>query len=533
MPANSSIFQNTYFFVFVGANFISSVGTFLFTTGCAWLMTEMGAPEYMTALVQTAAFLPMVLFVLHAGAVGELYDQRKIILITQTTQIVLISLFAYLIYQRSITTWTILLFTLVTGTAGAFTSPVLAALVPQIVKPRDQLRKAIDINTVFNNISQAIGPILAGWMLAKFTTSTPFWIDAATFLTVIAVMWFWKDRRHDDRQYPAEPMRFAMADTLRFVRHAPALYDSMFRAVLFFIPASAFFALLPVVADQRLGGDATDYGVMLGGIGAGALLVMFFTDKLTEKLGASKLTMLASILLGVTLAGMILVKGVVLGTVMTVSAGVCYQVGYTAIMTSAQSSLPDWFQSRGMSVFMMTLSAGMGLGSIIWGLTATFGSLEWAFYGAAGLSVLFAVFGSRFRLDQAKDAKLDPVADLPIPEYLTEKDHSDFDRPVLVQHVYALGRIDEEKALHRLRKLKSVRARNGGRCWSLLENPEEDGCLVESYYIESKTHVLRQLGRVMEDDHSQVEEVRQWLEENGGEAGYRIFGPARSEPAEV
>ena len=517
---------NTFFWLFVVANFVSAVGTYMFTTGVSWIMTEeLDASPILVALVQTANFLPMVLLVLVAGAVGELFDQQKTLIATQVFLVISVLAFAYLAYQEQFSPVIVLVFTFVNGIAAAFARPILAALVPQIVEGREQLRRAIDINAVFFNVSRALGPILGGWLISAYTLDLPFWINAATFLAVIGVMLFWKDKRHEGREIPREPLRFAMGDTVRFARHTPALYDSIFRAVIFFVSAGALYTLLPLLAKDKLDGDATTYGIMLGGTGLGALSVVLFTDRITEWLGANRLTVYASLGLAAALAGLGVVPDEYWGTGLTFLAGICWQLAYTAIMTSAQTSLPDWYQSRGMSLFMMTMSLGIGLGSILWGILAEFGSISLSFFVSAGLAAGGAFLGRRFELDQSEGVDLDAAGDVPEPpDYLKiDDDEPDGQRPVLVEVHYHLGEADAKEAIRKINALEGPRYRNGAREWHLVRDPEDDSRLIENFYGLSVAQYLRQQQRIIGEDFENEQELREWLEQAGGSVERKVF----------
>ena len=514
--SSQKLFKNTFFWLFTLASFISTVGTWLFSVGASWMMTDMDASPTMIALVQTATFIPLCLLALPAGAVAELYNQQRVLIISQAMLVVNALAFAFLVTQDQVSIGMILGFTFLNGVGAAFARPILAALIPQIVAGRHQLRRAIDINGVFYNVSRTVGPVLGGWLISAYTLDLPFWIDAITFLAVIGVISFWKDRRHTDDPLPREPLTLAMGDTIRFLRYTPALYHSIYRAVLFFFAAAALWALLPILAKDEMGGNATTYGIMLGGTGLGALGAAFLTDTLTDRWGANRLTFLSSLVLAGSLVGLGLAPNEYVGTAMCLVAGVSWQFAYTALMTSAQYSLPDWYQARGMSLFLMTMSVGMGIGSILWGLVAELGQLSYGFYAAAGLSVVGALIGRRFRLDQAADANLEAATDLCPPEGISPDDDSHRNERIMVQVNYVLGNSDPDEAIKKISQLRSPRYRNGARHWHLVRAPDDDGSLLETYTGVSTTHYCRQLNRVTEDDRAQEREIEEWLTRSEG-----------------
>ena len=91
---SASPYKNGFFLLFVTATFISNVGTWLFAVGSGWLMTELSPSPLMVSLVQTATLIPLFILALPTGAIGDLYDQKKIVVISQSLLIVNTLIFA-------------------------------------------------------------------------------------------------------------------------------------------------------------------------------------------------------------------------------------------------------------------------------------------------------------------------------------------------------------------------------------------------------------------------------------------------------
>ncbi|MGB3467728.1 MAG: MFS transporter, partial [Cyclobacteriaceae bacterium] len=271
----SSPFKNTFFLLFVFATFISNTGTWLFALGSGWLMTELDSSEFMVSLVQTATLIPLFLLALPAGAIGDIYNQKRIIIITQSLLIVNTLIFAYIVYLDKATVVLLLVFTLLNGVGAAFSRPVMAAFIPQLIS-KEKLRTAVNLTGMAYNLSRALGPILGGWLITTFAIDMPFWIDGISFGAVVLVILFWSGNKVKPKT-ASQKLKWAMGDSVRFLRYTPALYKSIIRAVLFFFPASALWAFMPLIAREQLGGDATLYGYLLGASGFGAVSSITFS----------------------------------------------------------------------------------------------------------------------------------------------------------------------------------------------------------------------------------------------------------------
>jgi MFS family permease len=185
-------------------------------------------------------------------------------------------------------------FTFLIGAAGAMTVPAWQAVVTYLV-PRDDLPPAIAANSVGVNISRAIGPALGGLTISAYGIVAPFWINAASNLGIVASLLWWRPRRRAGTLLPAERFGQAILAGLRYARHNRHLRATLMRAAGFFLFASAYWALLPLVAREQIGGGPDLYGVLLGVIGAGAVAGAFLLPWAKARLGADRLMALGAL----------------------------------------------------------------------------------------------------------------------------------------------------------------------------------------------------------------------------------------------
>jgi len=139
-------------------------------------------------------------------------------------------------------------------------------VVPQLV-PKSELGAAVAANSVGVNVSRAIGPALGGVIIGLWDIAAPFWINAASNLGVIVALFWWRPLKAGASELPAESFSSAMRVGLRHARYNANLRATLMRAVGFFLFASAYWALLPLVARSQIGGGPELYGLLLGAIG--------------------------------------------------------------------------------------------------------------------------------------------------------------------------------------------------------------------------------------------------------------------------
>lgn len=507
----NSPFKNTFFLLFVFATFISNTGTWLFALGSGWLMTELNSSEFMVSLVQTATLIPLFLLALPAGAIGDMYQQKKIILIAQSLLIVNTLIFAYIVYLDKATVVLLLIFTLLNGVGAAFSRPVMAAIIPQLIS-KDNLRTAVNFTGMAYNLSRALGPILGGWLITAFALDMPFWIDGISFGAVVIVILFWSGNEVKPR-IANQKLKWAMGDSIRFLRYTPALNKSIIRAVLFFFPASALWAFMPLVAREQLSGDANLYGYLLGASGFGAVCSVTFSKSLISKAGSNTILLVVSSVLCTCLFFLGFAESQYLAIGLCFVAGVCWQISFTSLLTSTHYALPRWYGARGMAYFLMAMSGSMALGSAIWGLFAEQTSLQMGLHGAGIAGVLITFAGSGFALDLAKDGNFTSAADLPELNFSREEDKGGW---VLVHIIYSLGKADKKQTVEKLRSLKNVRYRGGAIRWKLFTPSEKSDEVVESFYEVSLRQYELHRDQVTQHDREKITNFQNWLADHQG-----------------
>src|SRR6201987_580070 len=251
------------------ADLVSDVGTFMQGVGAAWLMVSQGAGPLLVALTQTASAFPFFLLALPAGALGDIFDRRKLILMTEVWMFSVAVVLAILTVLHLITPWALLLLTLALSIGDALEAPTWRAVLPEVV-PQEGRMPAIALNGIEFNLARAIGPALGGFLIAALGIAAVFSLNAATYLGVLWVIARWKRPPHQPGPL-RETVSGAIRPAARYTRNAPDILTVLGRlgCIMFF--ASAFWALLPTVAHE-LRRSATLYGLLLTAFGAGAVL---------------------------------------------------------------------------------------------------------------------------------------------------------------------------------------------------------------------------------------------------------------------
>jgi MFS family permease len=501
-----SPFRHATFTVLWSATVVSNVGAWMYAAASGWLMTILNPDPLIVSLIQVATTLPMFLFALPAGALADIFDRRRLLMVAEIGITAVSTIFAILVWVDAVTPASLLVFAFLTGVGGALTAPAWQSTVPELV-PRRDLQPAIVLNGIGINISRAVGPALGGIITAAWGIAAPFWINAVSNLGVIAALIWWRPPQKSAGHLPAERLWGAMRHGLRYARHNPHLRATLMRAVGFFTFASAYWALLPLVARNQIVGGPELYGVLLGAIGLGAVVGAFCLPWLKPKLGPNRLTAAGTIGTAVTLALFGVASEPATALLASVIAGFSWIAVLSALNVSAQVALPEWVRGRGLSLFVTVLFGAMTVGSVIWGKLAGMVGLPATHLVAAAGALLAMLATWRWKL-QTGAVDLTPSMHWPAPiaTHGVEQDQG----PVLVTVEYRIDPKDRDAFLAALERLAQERHRDGAYAWGVFEDAAEEGRMVETFWVESWLEHLRQHERVTNADRVLQDRVQRF-----------------------
>ena len=499
-PARASSFapfRHPAFAVIWTATLISNIGGWMYSAASGWLMTSLDPDPFIVALVAAVSSLPICLFAIPAGALADIFDKRKFLIVVETLTTAVSAVYAVIVGFGWATPGNLLLFTFLIGAAGALTVPAWQAVVPQLV-PKQDLPPAIAANSVGVNISRALGPAVSGMTISAYGIVAPFWINAWSNLAIVGSLLWWRPAKRSGTRLPAERFGHAILAGLRYARHNPHLRATLIRAVGFFLFASAYWALLPLVARQQITGGPGLYGVLLGVIGVGAVTGAFFLPWLKARLGPDRLMALGALGQAIAMVLYGLAREPVTALLASLIAGASWIAALATLSVSAQVALPDWVRGRGLALYTTVFFGCLALGSAAWGEVAVLVGLPAAHFLAAGGAVAAIALTWRWKLQTGAGLDLTPSMHWPTP--ITTQDIAQDRGPVLVTVEYRIRPQDREAFLEALAKLEHQRRRDGAYRWGVFEDAAEEGRIVETFLVESWMEHLRQHERVTQAD---------------------------------
>lgn len=483
------------FAVLWAATILGNIGSFMRDVASAWMVTELSSSPTAVALIQTAATLPVFLLAIPAGVLSDILDRRRFLISVQVLLGAVSGTLLVLAQTHTLTVEWLVALTFVGGIGAALMGPTWQSIVPELV-PRAQLKNAVALNSLGINIARAIGPAAGGLLLASFGAAAAYGLDVLSYVFVIAALFWWK-RPKAAASGLNEQFFGAFRAGVRYAKASRELHIVLLRAAVFFLFASSVWALLPLVARRMLGGDASFYGVMLGAVGAGAILGAVLLPRLRQRLDADGLILLASLLSAAVMGVLTLAPPKAVAVALMLVLGLGWIIALTTLNGVAQAVLPNWVRGRGLAIYLMVFNGAMAAGSLAWGLVAgQLGLPLTLLIGAAGL-VLAAFVLHRVKLPTG-EADLQPSNHWPEPLLAEPAAH---DRgPVMIQVEYRVHRGDQAAFVQAMQKVSLERRRDGAYAWGVAADTADPERVIEWFLVESWEEHLRQHGRVSKAD---------------------------------
>jgi MFS family permease len=498
-PLHITIFRNLLM-----ADLVSDIGAFMQTVGAAWLMTSLTTRVTYVALIQTAAALPFFLLALPAGSIGDIFDRRKLILGTEIWMAAMAILLAVATIANAMTPWLLLLLTLALSLGDAIESPAWKAIFPDLV-PKDDLSPALALNGIEFNLARAVGPGLAGLIIAAAGVGTAFVLNAVSFLGVIFVVARWKHPVRK-RRLPAETISGATFAAIRYVRYSPSIRTLLLRAGCVIFCTSAFWALLPTVA-KNLNKSSIGYGLLLAFFGVGAVVGAVALQRARSAASMETLLTIATAIFGAVVLATGTLRSLGVLCVLMSFGGAAWIVFMSLFNTLIQNLAPDWVRARVLAVYLLVFQGSVAAGSAVWGYTAD--------HTSAHLALLFSSIGVvacmllRFPLPL-------PTANLDLSSWnhwgkpaLFAEPQPD-QGPILVTIEYTIDPKTASQFLAVIHKYQRIRRRDGATQWGVFYDSETPNRYLESFLVDSWAEHQRQHDRFTLADRQFEDQVKQF-----------------------
>ncbi len=383
------------FRLFWTAQLVSLTGTWMHAVAQGWLVLELTDSPFWLGAVGAAGTLPILLFSLLGGVAADRVPKRGLLLASQGTATALALLLGTLAALGAVSVWHVLGIAFCLGTVNALDMPSRQAFVVEMVG-REDLLNAIALNSFTFNAARAVGPALAGAIVAAAGTTSCFFINAASFVPVVAALALMRGLTAP----PPRP-RASVATDLR-EGFAYLAGERRVQGFIALVGAGSLLGfpcitLLPAFARDVIHTDARGFGLLMGASGVGALFSALALASRGRSEVGGRAVVGAGLLFASTLALFAATRSLAAALPLIAISGGGMVAQAASANTVVQAAVPDALRGRVMSIFTLVMMGGMPLGNVLVGALADRAGTPWgiAIFGAALCAAILAIAAAR------------------------------------------------------------------------------------------------------------------------------------------
>ncbi len=394
---------------------ISLVGTWMQTMAQQVLVYRLTGSAAALGIVSVIALIPLIPISFISGSLADRVSKRKVLLIAQISMMLQALLLAFLTLTGRVQIWHVYVLSFLLGAATAIDLPTRQAFTVDMVDGKEDLNNAIGLNSAMFNLARALGPALAGIVVAATGEGNAFLLNALTFVAVIISLLLMRNLPQSSRplESGAGQMDHIKAG-FKFV-----IKNRTISVLISLVAVSAFLSmpyntLMPVFADDILGKsavpvvnaicnpqtgiitcqapEALPLGILFSGVGLGAVVSALLIASISEHSHKGMLLTIGNLAFPLTLLLFAWSKSFVVSVIVMFFTGMSFVLQNVLANTLLQLVSPDELRGRVMSFYSMTFQGMMRLGGLQAGFMADWLSAPLSVGIGAGISLLYGLF---------------------------------------------------------------------------------------------------------------------------------------------
>lgn len=382
------------FKLFLGGQLVSLIGNYIQTIAQAWLVYRLTGSAALLGLVAFSGQISIFVLAPISGVVADSKSRKHILFATQVAPMVLSFLLAALTLTGRVAVWHVFTVAALMGVVNAFDFPVRQAFVAELV-PREDLISAVTLNSSMINSARTIGPGIGGLLVAGVGEGWCFLGNALSFVAVIIGLLMMKSTATQKK--PPQHFRAGVAEAFNFVRHTGPVGALLVLLGLISFTGLRYEILMPVYAKEMLHGGPTQFGLLMGASGVGAIFGSFILAMFSNVRTLGDWAALAAAGFGGSLVLLSFSHTFALSLLVMLLIGFTMVTGLDASNTLVQRIVPDELRGRVMAIWTMMLSGLAPFGSLVVGVLAQQFTARRTF-AAGGMACIMGAMGFGFSL---------------------------------------------------------------------------------------------------------------------------------------
>ncbi|MDP3984537.1 MAG: MFS transporter [Acidimicrobiia bacterium] len=498
------------------ASVLSAVGTFIQSVAGSWLMLDLTDSNTWVGLMVASSTLPLLFLALVSGALADMFNRTRLMLIAQSIMGGSAVAMAVLTYTDQITPPLLLGLGLLLGIGVSLNLPTWHALLPDLV-PRGMIASAVAVQSAAFNAARAVGPAIGGVILASLGAAAGFGINSLTYAFVIVAVII-VGRRLEPVERTVISFSTAIALGLRFARFTPVFRRLLGLVALFAVFSAVIQSVLPN-HTRSLGGAELAYGVLLGAMGVGALFAAWFREQFLDRFPdrPSRVTITGFGFAGLTVG---LAPELWIAVVGMLVSGFFWVLTLTSLNATAQLISPSWIRGRAMSLYSLSFGGIFPLGSILAGVVADATSTATAMVTMSAAAVLLGLLSPVLGVPSIRNVEPPEFSEVRLPP---SHEATVSGESVMILNAWQINREDLAAFVDLMTQVRLVRLRTGAHRWQLMRTASDPLRIIEFFEVGSWEEHLAQHRRIDDASAEMIARARAF-DASGGPTTRHLIG---------
>jgi MFS family permease len=385
IPRIARALRHRDFRLFWTGNFLSNIGTWMQNIAQGWLVLQLTNSAFWLGLVGFASSFPILLFALVGGVIADHMNKRKLLMVTQSTMMLLAFIMAALTFTHHIGKYSIALLALGTGIAMSLNTPSYQALMPQLV-PKEDLTNAIAINSAQFNLSRVLGPTIGGFAMALVGVAGNFFLNGLSFLAVLIALT--RIKYVEPAIHQEGHLWQKMQQGFAYVLKHSAMSSLILMVAIGSLLAIPYLTFVPYFARDILGSDEPGLGILMACSGAGAFLGAITIASVSLIRWRGKFVARAAAGFYLAIIAFTFSRNFYLSGFFLILAGYFMIISVATINSSLQHLAENHMRGRVMSIYSTAFLGLPPIGCLIAGSLARIISVPHVIAGMSALALL-------------------------------------------------------------------------------------------------------------------------------------------------
>jgi MFS family permease len=400
----SNLFKTTFralqyknFRLFWFGQCISLTGTWMQRTAQTWLVYTVTKSPMMVGILGVCQFMPLLLFSLFAGVLVDRFSKKKILIFTQILFMLQAVVMTVLTYTGQIKYWHILILSVIFGLTQTLDMPARQSFFIDLVGT-ENLTNAISLNSTIVNLARIVGPAVSGIIMVKYGTVFCFFINAVSFIPVIAGIILIKVKENPMRRVNAHILPDIM-DGIRYIKKSETLVLNVLVMAVVCTFAMNNDVIIPVFAKEVLGRGADGYSALLSFAGLGAFISAIMMAYISKSGVKNNLLLISGTATAILQILTVFTSQYFIIVPLIIAVGFFNLIFINIANSIFQIHSSNEYRGRVMSVYSFLNMGSTPIGNFCSGLVMENmgGGFGFVFCGASTLLLLAAIFTAKHR----------------------------------------------------------------------------------------------------------------------------------------